>query len=1046
MSSTQPSLNRFPFSSVLRVPWMVALGLAMNGCLVQSADSDEDLGAAVEPIAWSSFKPANFVPGQNITIPAGTAVVFDGTAADAIGKLTILGSFECAAGARTLEAKAILVAGPGAVFKCGTAAAPRAEQFKIHLSGQASFTHAEMMTGCQSMPADPYMMTDSGFQPFVVTCGGSVDLHGAAPTASFTRLNATAAPSATSITVPAVDCARWSASSSIAIASSSFDQNQAETRTINGCSTVNGTTTLTLSSALTYQHYGAAPSAYSAGATVLSLEERAEVALLNRPILFQGTEATDAASKAALQDKKAAHMMFMMTPGHVRIEGVEFDTVGRMGELGRYPAHWHKVGDHTGVDAYIKSSVFHNTFNRCVTIHETNGVTIQNNVCFSHYGHGFFLEEGNEVNNVFDGNLGFSSKVVPNGRQILTTDRTSDNVGRYAAPSTYWISNPSNTYKNNVAAGSDGSGFWFGLKDAAHKPDGLTAAPNATALGLFENNLAHSSRQGITVDGGPNGACANNAANNCDPLNANSANYDPDTADFKTAQTTWSPPTPATFKRLTAYKNREFGIWFNSIGNSVVKESIFADNQIAVAMVFDSVLRDSVIVAKTANFDPATEIAKTTRAAADKQFAATLVYDGPTFLDNVRLENFGSTLSYTDATGAHTYQPMLFSLTVAASDRSPAHRVRAISLGSPPPPVVADFTHSLGHPNKDNWAAGVVDMDGSLTGYAGYNIVPKEDISNVNGCVTDARFVNSYICPGRSGQVYLASAKLQFDLFRKDTATGTVQAQYLLPTAADPNHPDMVPGAPYVNHQFAFPLDRVNYDTYVVQIHAPQYQVATSTADQTKIDLSDLANPVSVQLNYGNDMETSPPLEIYQMFHNCKFLNTQNLTNVSITANDTDVVKARFTAHSAQAKGWATGTYGGASYVGQKYQSVQAYLQCYVPTSVLMTSPTVSRAGAWYYQNGDLVGTTNAKFEAHVKGSNLKLSVGAGMNRGYAKITIDNVTTQTIDLYASSWIAKDFILATGLANAEHSVVIEWTGQKNASSTGTYLVLKSLASY
>ena len=1033
---------------------IAATALSLSGCVGEGTDTEEDdPGLASSAIQWSAFKPAGFVPGQDITVPAGTSVVFDGDAADAIGKLTVLGSFECASGARTLEAKAILVSGPSAVFKCGTVAAPRAAQFKIHLSGKASFNHMEMMAGCASMPPDNMPMQSSGYQAFVVTCGATLDLHGAAPAAPWTRLKATAAVGATQIKVPAVDCARWSAGSSVVIASSSFDHNQAETRTLASCATAAGISTLTLTTALNYAHWGAPTATYAAGATSLPLVEQAEVALLNRPILFQGTEATDAASKAALEDKKGANMMFMMAPGHVRIEGVEFDTVGRMGELGRYPAHWHKVGNHLGpnnvpYDAYIKSSVIHRSFNRCVTLHETNGVTVQDNVCHDHYGHGYFLEEGNETNNTFDGNLGLGSKAVPNGRQILTTDRTSDNVGRYAAPSTFWISNPANTYKNNVAAGSDGSGFWFGLKDAQHQPDGVAAAPVNTALKVFENNLAHSSRQGITLDGGPNGDCAANPRNDC----TNPAAFDADTADYQTTQTVYTPPSPATFRKLTAYKCREFGLWFNAVGNNIVKESIFADNQIGVALVFDSVLRDSVILAKTDNFDPATEIPKTSRAFGNKQFAATLVYDGPTFLENVHLESFPPSMSATEPGSGkvYTFQPMLFSLTVAAANRSPVHRVRALTFGPGAPPVVADFDHVLGHYSKDNWSAAVWDMDGSLTGKAGSTLVPAESIQSVPGCTTDARFHNAMVCPGRYGLITLSNTYLQFDLFRKDTATGAVLGQFLLPSPPDPDHSDIVPGAPYVDHQFSFPLNRVGQDTYVVQIHAPG-TVPTSNADPTPLKVSDFSNGVPVRLHWANDMESSPPLEIYQLFRSCQITNVPSLTNVSVTQADGDVVRLRFTAHTPNVKGWATGTFGGVSYPGQKFQSVAAQLRCYVPSSVAMGSPTVDRQGHWYFQNSDVVGSTSAadgpaRFEAHVKGSNLKLNVIAGLNRGYAKVTVDGLAPKTIDLDASSYMSKDITIATGLGSGEHKVVIEHTGTKNAASTGTFVVLRSLSAF
>lgn len=72
--------------------------------------------------------------------------------------------------------------------------------------------------------------------------------------------------------------------------------------------------------------------------------------------------------------------------------------------MGRYPFHWHRNGNSNG--QYIKNSAIHDTFSRCVTIHETNNALVQNNVCYNHNGHGYFLESGNEVGNSFIDNVG----------------------------------------------------------------------------------------------------------------------------------------------------------------------------------------------------------------------------------------------------------------------------------------------------------------------------------------------------------------------------------------------------------------------------------------------------------------------------------------------------------------------------------------------------------------------------------------------------------------------------------------------------------------
>lgn len=48
---------------------------------------------------------------------------------------------------------------------------------------------------------------------------------------------------------------------------------------------------------------------------------------------------------------------------------------------------------------------------------------VQNNVCYKSVGHGYFLEDGSEQRNVFDGNLGLGTDKPPSGLGIIPTDK-----------------------------------------------------------------------------------------------------------------------------------------------------------------------------------------------------------------------------------------------------------------------------------------------------------------------------------------------------------------------------------------------------------------------------------------------------------------------------------------------------------------------------------------------------------------------------------------------------------------------------------------------
>jgi len=79
--------------------------------------------------------------------------------------------------------------------------------------------------------------------------------------------------------------------------------------------------------------------------------------------------------------------------------------------LARYPIHWHINGDVTG--QYIKNSAIHDTYSRCVTVHGSNNLLVENNVTYNTVGHCFFMEDGIETGNQFIRNLGIQTKCHP---------------------------------------------------------------------------------------------------------------------------------------------------------------------------------------------------------------------------------------------------------------------------------------------------------------------------------------------------------------------------------------------------------------------------------------------------------------------------------------------------------------------------------------------------------------------------------------------------------------------------------------------------------
>ena len=138
---------------------------------------------------------------------------------------------------------------------------------------------------------------------------------------------------------------------------------------------------------LDYMHFGK---------ITFDVDERGEVGMLTRNIKLQ-------ASADAEQSFYGGHVM-AMAGSKMFVEGVELNRMGQNLQLARYPIHWHLVGDAKG--QYIRNASIHDTYNRCVTVHGTNDLRIENNVTYNTVGHCFFLEDAIEHGNEFVHNLG----------------------------------------------------------------------------------------------------------------------------------------------------------------------------------------------------------------------------------------------------------------------------------------------------------------------------------------------------------------------------------------------------------------------------------------------------------------------------------------------------------------------------------------------------------------------------------------------------------------------------------------------------------------
>ena len=441
--------------------------------------AQEGKAPAVKQTRWSDAAtwPDRKVPaaGDKVTIAAGKDVLLD-VSPPALGGLSIDGKLSFADN-KDLELTTEWVMLHGEL-EIGTEAKPHTRKATITFTDNVK---GEDISGTGG--------TNDKVDRGIMIMGGTLNLHGDRKN-TWTKLANTANAGSTSIQV--LDASGWRVGDEIVLASTDFDPRQAERRTI---AAIKGNT-ITLDTKLDYMHFGK---------ITFDVDERGEVAMLTRNIRLQ------ASPDAAEAPFYGGHVMAMGT-SKMFVEGVEFQRMGQNLTLARYPIHWHLIGDAKG--QYIRNAAIHDTYNRCVTVHGTNFLRVENNVTYNTVGHCFFLEDGIEHGNEFVHNLGIQTKChtskpcVPTrlaaaGESANFDDRQAVRANGQASkdvllPSdntvaTFWITNPDNTFRDNVAAGSDSNGFWVSL---AEHPNGAfldtdiskATWPRRTPFGEFKGN------------------------------------------------------------------------------------------------------------------------------------------------------------------------------------------------------------------------------------------------------------------------------------------------------------------------------------------------------------------------------------------------------------------------------------------------------------------------------------------------------------------------------------------------------------------------------
>jgi hypothetical protein len=675
-----------------------------------------------DPATWPNSKVP--VAGDKVTIGRDKDVILD-VSPPALGGLSIDGKLTFSNDADLeLTTEWIMLHGE---LQIGTEARPHTRK--------ATITFTDSVKGEDVMAG----MGDRG----IMISGGTLNLHGDR-TNAWTKLARTAEVGSTSIEV--LDASGWRVGDELVLASTDFDPRQAERRTITA---IRGNR-ITLDRKLDYMHFGK---------ITFDVDERGEVGLLTRNIKIQ-------ASDDAEQSFFGGHIMAMPS-SKMYVSGVELNRMGQNLTLARYPLHWHLVGEGRG--QYIKNSAIHDTYSRCVTVHGTNNLQIENNVTYNTVGHCFFLEDGIETGNQFVRNLGIQTKChtskpcdptnlapfgsTSDGLNFKTTGQDSKEIliPSDNTASTFWITNPDNVYRDNVAAGSDSTGFWLAFPEhpmGQFEGTEISKAtwPRRTKLREFKGNVAHSNFDAFMGDRAPrpDGKFAvGGYISLVDPADASSAQAESVVEDF------------------TAYKNRNSGIWARG-ELRLYKNLKMADNGIGFTQAsgnfgqsaYTSRVVDSLFVGETENVgNPKTAAEKAAGRSlpfpevADFPIRGYEFYDYHHELDNNTFVNYQD--NATRKTGAISY--LLFT-SFGMSSNNTVQRSKFVNAKPVYFPPIDNRWSNDDYGNTVYKTSVFNDKDGTITGVPNSYIVNATGIDADEACEAKPTW-NAYVCTGDIGRM-----------------------------------------------------------------------------------------------------------------------------------------------------------------------------------------------------------------------------------------------------------------------------------------------------
>jgi hypothetical protein len=262
----------------------------------------------------------------------------------------------------------------------------------------------------------------------LITCrpGGRMDFHGAPMNRTWLDLGANASPGDIKLTL-SQPISGWRVGDEIIITGDERDDEfTTEERRIVA---INGKE-ITVDRPLENAHAGAGE------------KYRCEVANLSRNVIIESAD-PDGVRGHTMHHRHSAGS----------ISYARFAHLGKKGVLGRYPIHFHLCRDSLRGESVVGAAIV-DSHNRWVTIHNTQYMVVRDCVGYGSVGHGYFLEDGTEVYNILDRNLGvqaYRGKAMPD--QALPFDPNDGGA--------FWWANGRNTFTRNTACENHEYGFRY---------------------------------------------------------------------------------------------------------------------------------------------------------------------------------------------------------------------------------------------------------------------------------------------------------------------------------------------------------------------------------------------------------------------------------------------------------------------------------------------------------------------------------------------------------------------------------------------------------